>query len=143
MKNFGLFLLVLITLIGCNSTKLAPTKTENSTNSTKDTVRIANDSLAYEITIIEPGFNAWLQTRAKPRGYYSQNFLELRNRLLVAEWNRRVIDPNRYDPNLYTIPINYNSQIDYGYEVNYMLYYYFIYFQLNYKQQLTGFVPRL
>ena len=33
--------------------------------------------------------------------------------------------------------------IDYGYDVNYKLYNYFIYFQLTYKQQLTGFIPRI
>ena len=39
--------------------------------------------------------------------------------------------------------IDYDYFTDYGYEVNYKLYYYFIYFQLHYKQQLTNFVPRI
>ncbi|MCK5400406.1 MAG: hypothetical protein KAJ28_02130, partial [Flavobacteriaceae bacterium] len=97
----------------------------------------------YEIIIIEPGFESWLQGRAKPKGYYSQQFLENRNRLFVSEWNSRVLQPQRYKPNLYEMLIDYQPHIDYGYDVNYKLYYYFIYFQIRYKQQLTGFIPRI
>ena len=39
--------------------------------------------------------------------------------------------------------IDYQAHIDYGYEVNYKLYNYFIYFQIQYKQRLAGFVPRI
>lgn len=130
-------------MVGCNSSKLQSSASNTQVEKAQDTVRIANDSIEYEIIIIEPGFNSWMKGRAKPRGYYSQGFLESRNQLYVAEWNRRVLNTSRYDTRLYELQIDYNPQIDYGYEVNYMLYYYFIYFQINYKQQLTGFVPRL
>lgn len=143
MKNLVLFLIVASAFIGCNSSKLQSTANSNEVNKIQDTVRIANDSIEYEIIIIEPGFNNWMKSRVKPKGYYSQDFLESRNQLYVAEWNRRVLEPSRFDTRLYELQIDYNTQIDYGYEVNYMLYYYFIYFQINYKQQLTGFVPRL
>lgn len=143
MKNAILLLVIITTLIGCNSSKLQSSASNTEVEKTQDTVRIANDSIEYEIIIIEPGFNNWMKGRVKPKGYYSQSFLESRNQLYVAEWNRRVLNPSRYDTRLYELQIDYNPQIDYGYEVNYMLYYYFIYFQINYKQQLTGFVPRL
>ncbi len=35
--------------------------------------------------------------------------------------------------------IDYNPQIDYGYEVNYLLYNYFLFFQREYDQQLGPF----
>lgn len=108
-----------------------------------DTVRIANDSIEYEIIIIEPGFNAWLAGNARPEGFYSQTFLENRNYQYVIAYNQRVLQPQVFDPNLYQIQINYQQGIDYGYDVNYKLYNYFIYFQLKYKQQLTGLVPRI
>ena len=91
-------------------------------------VRIANDSIAYEIIIIEPGFNTWVQSIAKPKGYHSQSYLENRNQIYVAEWNNRVLAPGRYNSNLYEMRIDYQSFTDYGYEVNYLLYNYFIYF---------------
>ena len=62
--------------------------------------------------------------------------------MYVSEWNNRVLQPNRYNPRLYEMRIDYSPGIDYGYEVNYLLYNYFIFFQINNKQQLAGFVPR-
>ena len=99
-----------------------------------DTVRIANDSIQYEIIIIEPGFDSWLAT-AKPKNYFSLVYLENKNRLWVSEWNRRVLD-SRYDRNLYEMRIDYEPHIRYGFEVNYLLYQYFSYFQQRYKQRL-------
>lgn len=139
-------------LFGCNTTKIVHTNKELQTyNDTteidktvaNDTVNIVNEDLEYEIIIIEPGFNFWLSSRAKPKGYYSQGYLENKNLIYVSEWNNRVLQPLRYNPNLYEMQIDYRQGIDYGYEVNYKLYNYFIYFQLKYKQQLAGFVPRI
>ena len=145
MKAYLYILLVCGLLIGCNSSKTVSSSNDQTAvdGVETDTVRIANDELEYEIIIIEPGFEIWLQGRAKPEGYYSQSFLENRNVFFVAEWNRRVLQPLRYGANLYEMQIDYQPHIDYGYEVNYKLYYYFIYFQLEYKQRLTGFVPRI
>ncbi|NDV42820.1 hypothetical protein GTK07_05730 [Muricauda sp. 40Bstr401] len=106
-------------------------------------VEIKDDETEYEIIIIEPGFNAWLLSIARPEGYYSQNFLENRNAILVMNWNQRVMQPNLYNPNLYEMQINYDPNIDYGYEVNYKLYNYFIYFQRKYNQRLGPFLPRI
>ena len=110
-------------------------KANSETTNQKDTIRIANDSLQYEIIIIEPGFNAWLTTQ-KTRNYYSQQYLENHNIRFVTQWNNRVAQPYQYDPNLYEMRIDYFSTIDYGYEVNYLLYHYFMYFQSRYKQRL-------
>jgi len=109
----------------------------------KDTVIIKNDSLEYKIIIMEIGFNTWLQSIAQPRGYYTQEFMENRNRIFVINWNQRVLEPMRFDPNLYELQINYEPFIDYGYEVNYQLYNYFIYFQRKYNQRLGPFAPRI
>jgi uncharacterized protein DUF6146 len=143
MKNYIILLLISFWIYSCKTPQKINTSTSEVTTVTQDTVRIANDKLEYEIIIIEPGFNFWLQSVAKPEGYYSQSFLEGRNKFYVSEWNIRVLDPHRYDSNLYELQIDYSPFIDYGYEVNYKLYNYFIYFQLHYKQQLTGFVPRI
>jgi len=143
MKNIILILLVCFGINSCKTTDKAIVSNSQINTTVQDTVRIANDELEYEIIIIEPGFNSWLIGRAKPKGYYTQQFLENRNRLFVTEWNNRVLQPLRYAPNLYEMQIDYQPHIDYGYEVNYKLYYYFIYFQIQYKQQLTGFAPRI
>ena len=108
-----------------------------------DTVSISSEDSDYEIIIIEPGFNAWLASTARPRGFYSQEFLETRNSLMVQTWNQRNLQPTVYDPNLYELRIDYDNFTDYGYEVNYKLYNYFLYFQLKYKQRLSPFTPRI
>ncbi|MDC6363445.1 MULTISPECIES: DUF6146 family protein [Flavobacteriaceae] len=106
-------------------------------------VEIKDEETEYEIIIIEPGFYTWLMSIARPEGYYSQPFLENRNNILVMEWNRRVMQPMNFNPNLYMLQINYDPNIDYGYEVNYKLYNYFVYFQRKYKQRLGPFLPRI
>lgn len=146
MKHLFYFLLIIAFLFNCNTSKpVASTKNKKELESLKDndTVKIVNEEIEYEIIIIEPGFNFWLASTAQPRGFYSQSYFENRNNLYVIEWNQRVLNPQRFNPNLYELQINYQPNIDYGYEVNYMLYNYFIYFQLTYKQRLGPFVPRI
>lgn len=136
----SIFFLCLI--IGCNSSKpLNNINKEGISAIQNDTIRIANDSLEYEVIIIDPGFSSWLVTNAFPRGYHSQFYMENKNRLYIIEWNNRVLQPQRYNSNLYEMTINYDSNIDYGYEVNYLIYNYMIYFQNTFKQRLNGYVP--
>jgi len=142
MKNgFYILSFVFFLVLSCNTTKSTVTSNENPLVTQKDTVRIANDELKYEVIIIDPGFSTWLATRAYPRGYHSQSYMENKNQLYVSEWNRRVMQPLRYAPNLYEMTIDYDPNIDYGYEVNYLIYNYMIYFQNTYKQNLNGYVP--
>ena len=145
MKTIIYILLVCTFAISCNTVKGSTSKNEEAIENLKlnDTVSISNDDLEYEIIIIEPGFNFWLASTAKPEGYYSQQYLESRNQIYVSEWNSRVMQPHTYNPSLYEMQIDYQPNIDYGYEVNYKLYNYFIFFQLTYKQRLAGFVPRI
>lgn len=133
MKNIIYVLLLGIFLYSCGSSK----RSMRLANAKNDTVRIANDSLEYEIIIIEPGFNLFINSIAQPEGYYSQDYLENKNRQLVIEYNNRVMQPQRFDPNLYVNEINYEPRIDYGYEVNYLLYNYFVYFSRQYNQRFS------
>jgi hypothetical protein len=142
MKKIVISLLLIIALTSCHFDKNIVSKEKKSTaEKTSDTIRIANDSLEYEVIIIDSGFNSWLYGNAQPRGFYSESYLENRNQIYVTEWNNRVMQPQRYN-NLYEMQINYDRNIHYGYEVNYLIYNYMIYFQITNKQQLGGFVPR-
>jgi hypothetical protein len=142
MKNYiYLASIILAVTVSCNSTKLITSKSEKGIAAQKDTVRIANDKLEYEVIIIDPGFSTWINSRAFARGYNSQSYLENKNKAWISEWNNRVLQPLRYNPNLYEMTIAYDSTIDYGYEVNYLIYNYLVYFQNTYKQKLFGYVP--
>lgn len=140
MKNIIFALSIILVILSCNSSK---TTTKNKTQQKQltqvgDTIRIANDALEYDIIIIEPGYNTWLQATAKPEGFYTQNYLENKNMLYVQAWNSRVLQPSRFNSNLYELDINYRQGVDYGYDVNYKLYNYFVYFQNRYNQNLLG-----
>ncbi|TDW52362.1 hypothetical protein EV144_1011052 [Flavobacterium sp. 270] len=144
MKNCIYILVILFTIIACStaSKNVADAGNPPVTKAVgNDTVRIANDSLEYEVIIIDNGFTSWLASRAFPRNYYSLSYLENKNYMYVTEWNIRAQQPQRYNPNLYEMTIDYQPHIHYGYEVNYLIYNYMIYFQNTYKQKLGGYVP--
>jgi len=145
MKKIIPFIVVLIIIASCKSYNTNPVINNGNEYSLiqNDTVSISSDENDYEIIIIEPGFNSWLQSTARPEGYHSQEWLEARNAILVQAWNQRQLQPHTYDPNLYEVRIDYDTRTDYGYEVNYKLYNYFLYFQLTYNQRLSSFMPRI
>lgn len=135
--------LLLIGIIFCllySSCKTANGMMANKSNS--DTIRIANDSLEYEVIIIDAGFNSWLASVARPRNYYTQSYLESRNIPWVLEWNRRARTPlNNRD--LFQMEIDYRQGINYGYEVNYLLYNYLVYYQRSNNIRLGVFQPNI
>ena len=125
MKLLKHILILFVTAIffwACGSSPINKKTTEK-----EEPVVIANDSLEYEIIIIDPGFNFFLNSMAKPEGFYSQNYLEARNRVWVIEWNNRFRNPQRFDSSIYENNIDYQSNVDYGYEVNYKLFNYFLF----------------
>jgi hypothetical protein len=88
---------------------------------------VKSDSLEYELIIIDPGFDSWLVTKPS-MNYHSKSYYEVKNLLYVSEWNNRYMQPLRYG-NIYETYIDYRPVTDYGLEVNYRLYYYFLYFE--------------
>lgn len=131
-------LLILVSLFFCNcktSDKTITINKEVDNVSQNDTIRIENEELEYEIIIIENGFEMWLASQP-PMTYYSEFYLANKNLFYVSEWNRRVALPGAYNPNLYEQIIQYDSNLDYGLEVNYKLFMYFKFFQKKYNQRL-------
>jgi len=136
MKYFLTILIVIAGIYSCDSSKAAM-KGSDSRASSNDTIRIANDSLEYEILIIEPGFDSWIVTQP-PKGYFGLSFLESKNRSFVSEYNDRVRNSQKFSSILYPQEINYDLGKHYGLEVNYLLYNYFVYFQQKYNQKFIG-----
>jgi len=104
----------------------------------EEPVIITNENLAYEIIIIDAGFTSFLNSIAKPEGHYSKNYIEARNRVWVSEWNNRARNHSQFNANIYENIVDYQSTIDYGYEVNYKLFNYFLFAQQKYKINLGG-----
>ncbi len=129
-----------VTLIACSTSKNIISDSNKSANA-NDTIRIVNKDLQFEVIIFDPGFSNWLNSRAYPRGFHSESYLETKNNIYITEWNIRALQPQKYNTNLYDMTINYSPNIKYGYEVNYLIYNYLVYFQNVYKQRLNGYVP--
>ena len=146
MKQFILHAVLLLFCFNCkpvNQNQNTDISEKSLNQKYSDTVSIASDKVEYEITVIEPGFYNWLYGTARPEGYYSKQFLESRNRILVLNWNQRVMQPQQFDPELYLFRIDYDEKIDYGYKLNFILYNYFVYFQMKHRQRLGPFIPRI
>jgi len=127
MKKLFILLLI-ISFSGCNSSKkVVPKKKDNP-------VKIANEELEYEIIIFDNGFETYLNSIAKPMNYYSESYLENKNKFYVATWNERARNPINYNSNVYENIIDYDYNIHYGLEVNYKLYNYFKFVAYKYGE---------
>lgn len=129
MKTILYFFFAMFMIWSCGSSKNSAQKTTKN----EGVVRIANDTLQYEITIIDNGFLTYLISIAKPMSYYSVEFLETKNQFYVSEWNNRF--RNGYKPSLYENLIDYDNNIHYGLEVNYKLYNYFKFVESQYGER--------
>lgn len=85
------------------------------------------DSLEYEVIIMDVGFETWLLSHAKPKIFYSQAYYENWNRQYATQWNIKYYQGGY--GGLIESDINYNYSIDYGLDVNYLLYNYFLFFE--------------
>ncbi|WP_298368439.1 DUF6146 family protein [uncultured Lutibacter sp.] len=132
MKRIVFTIALGMLLFACGTSKK---NIKNDKELPEHAVRIANDSLEYEIIIIDIGFDTYLNSVAKPMNFYSQNFYETKNKFYVTEWNIRVRNPQRFNPSIYENEIDYNFFTDYGLEVNYKLYNYFKFVEYKYKQR--------
>jgi len=137
MKNI-IYIAVTITflIVSCGTQNKTVTAAEVQN---EEPVRIANDSLEYEVIIIDIGFYNYLNSIALPMNYYSQDFLETRNQFYVTEWNMRAQNPSRFNPNIYENIIDYQPNVNYGLEVNYKLFWYFQFAQRKYRMRLGNF----
>ncbi|QOD60315.1 hypothetical protein H9I45_13335 [Polaribacter haliotis] len=133
LKNILLLTTFAIFFWACGSSPIKNGNTEK-----EQPVVIANDSLEYEVIIIDPGFTSFLYSVAQPEGFYSQEYLEARNRAWVTTWNIRAQSPTQFNNNIYENVVDYQPNIDYGYEVNYKLFNYFLFAQRKYKMSLGG-----
>ena len=129
------FLLIILVIASCTTSRRTGGQVQEISNESSDTLRIINDSIDYEVIIIEPGFNSWLATQP-PRGYRSLTAMDVSNDYKIPIYNLRANNPLQYGSQLYPFRIDYDPRIDYGYEVTYLLFNYFNFFEQRYNQRL-------
>lgn len=95
-----------------------------------------NDEDEYDIIVLDTQYDMYLNSIAKPMNFYSEDYYRNKNIQYVEEWNNRVSQPHRYDPNFYSMRIDYNPTVNYGIKLEYKLYNFFQFIQWKYKVNL-------
>lgn len=88
------------------------------------------DTTEYKLIVFDVGYQNFLLSKAMPKEYYSMSYYKNRNTLYVQEWNRRV----RSQPvngGFYQQEINYSQFQDYGLDLEYQLFNYFQFLEIE------------
>ena len=129
---FGLGLILFI--VAC-STQKGIIKVESNNDES-----IVDDSVEYELETFDGRFEAWYQLQKNPALYRSQQYYENWNRQYVSAWNyNATIGRNKafFEP-----IIGYEYNVDYGFELNHELFYYFQYVEHVLKIPIMPNGPR-
>ncbi|WP_339738183.1 DUF6146 family protein [uncultured Sunxiuqinia sp.] len=132
MKNI-LLILLLAVFAACSTPKNIQLKEVAENND--------EDSVSYELIVLDPGFESWFITNSKPSWYHSQSYYETWNQQYVNAWNYHSIW--RRNSQLLEGQINYEQNIDYGLEINHKLFYYFQYVERVLKIPIIENGPRV
>lgn len=111
------FILFILLIFACSSNK------ELSVQTTEK--EIENDSISYELIVLDPGFETWFLPNSRASWNRSQDYYENWNRRYVNAWNYKEMGYRHFQ--LLDGYIDYNPQVDYGVEINHKLFYYFQY----------------
>jgi hypothetical protein len=125
MKNNVALIILVICLCACTGKRQMAGLTLNDKTSGTD------DTITYELLIIDPGFENWFLTYRKPLWYHSQTYLEMWNRRYVSAWNSKYLTGR--NARFFESYIDYQPHIDYGLELNHKLFYYFQYVEKRLK----------
>ncbi len=125
MKLIIKSLLPLLIFAACNSPKPI-----SKSNSNIELSNSQSDSTEYELIIMDIKYDSFLATQPS-KDFYSNEYYKSWNIQYVTEWNIRHNNPIRYG-DFYETHIDYQTGVDYGIDLNYKLYNYFIFIEKEY-----------
>jgi hypothetical protein len=134
MKTILIFTMASLLFSSCSTNQINPEnkdKTENTLSFEK------NDEDEYDIIVLDPQYETFLKSIAKPKDFYSESYYKTKNEFYVMEWNLRYSQPLRYDPDFYAVRIDYNPSVDYGLNLEYKLFNFFQFINWKYKVNLA------
>lgn len=119
MKKTGFLIIVILFVLACTSQK-------GAVNIKKATsAEVEQDSVEYELVTFDLKFDTWYQLHNSPATYRLQEYYENWNRRYVSEWNNKSMMLAR--SSFFEPIIGYEPNVDYGFELNHKLFYYFQY----------------
>ncbi len=83
------------------------------------------DSVEYELIVMDAGFETWYTLQDSPARYRSQQYYEGWNQQYVSAWNYLSTQPGRRS--FFQTIVGYEPGVDYGFKLNHKLFYYFQY----------------
>lgn len=133
MKKFTFLFSLMIILINCTPQN-SVTKNQDKENTAMKPEK--NDDGEWDLQVIDTQYDYFLNAIAKPMSFYTEEYLESRNALLVSEWNALYYS-GRYR-NVIESAIDYDTREKYGLKFEYKLYQVFAYVQWKYGLKLNG-----
>ena len=128
MKQNLFWLGIILLMAACSTQKGLVTVKSNIAESSVD------DSLEYHLETFDGKFESWYQLHNSPSMYRSQQYYENWNRQYVSAWNFNAMSERK---NSFFEPIvGYEYTVDYGFEINHELFYYFQYVEHVLKIQI-------
>lgn len=98
------------------------------------------DSVEYDLETFDVRFETWYELHNTPSTYRSQGYYESWNKQYVSAWNYNSMHPTK---DWYFEPvIGYDPTVDYGFELNHELFYYFQYVERVLKIRIMPGGPR-
>lgn len=125
MKTTIFVLFILLTLWSCAPSQKVSSSDKQLTIKTDSSLK--NDSIEYELLLIDPEFDHWYLIHFSIAKDYSNTYYRNKNQVGVSTWND-YFTRNRY-PRMIDDYIYWDNSIDYGMEVNRKLYWYFKYYE--------------
>ena len=132
MKRFLLIIALLTLAVACQTQQ---TKVPDGAKAEMKAQKNPDDD-KWEVIVMDPQYDTYINSVAKPMSMYSDDWLRARNISLVADWNSRYYSGR--NPNFYEVSIDYDPTENYGKEFNYRLYQFFAYLNWKYGVKFQG-----
>lgn len=98
------------------------------------------DSVEYEMETFDSKFESWYVMNNSPARYHSKSYYESWNDRYVTAWNIHSMNPRK--SSFFEPIIGYDSTVDYGFDLNHELFYYFQYVEHVLKIQIIQGGPK-
>jgi hypothetical protein len=101
---------------------------------------LEEDSVEYVLETFDPNFETWYALNNSPSQYHSERYYEGWNQRYVSAWNYNASTShkNRFFEHI----IGYDPTIDYNFELDHKLFYYFLYVENVLKIEIMTGGPK-
>lgn len=134
-RNILFTLALLVIIIAC-STQKGTVRIDNR----EDETVTEEDSIQHELETFDSKFETWYTLQNSPARYRSETYYENWNRQYVSAWNYNATNPQKSD--FFEPIIGWDPTVDYEFEIDHELFYYFMYVENVLKIQIMPGGPR-